>query len=110
MKIAIIDYKNEKFGKNVGLGAYLKLRGIDAEVYVSLDELQASHDLEEYGGMLMHPSMKEWGRCLRLSQEHPNLKYAIVTHGLTDFLERRDLRVFDFEDDREEIANYFLGR
>ncbi len=107
MKLAVIDYKSA----SNRLKDFLKLRGVEVEIAETLDELEEQHGaLNKYDGLLLHPHIREWARCLKdIPQKYPDLRYAIATHGLSEYLNNSRIRVFDFAD-VNEIFDYFFGK
>ncbi len=106
MRLAIIDYKNSAGGlKNI-----LSMRGIDVDIASSLNEFEHSYGrIGFYNGILLHLDIKEWRDTLnKIPKLYPDLKYAIATHGLGEYLDDSDANVFDFSDS-EGIYNYFFA-
>ena len=74
----------------------------------TLEEFEENYGrLSNYDGLLLHPGIENQIRYLRkIPENYPNLKYAIASHGLVDYLDNGKVWVFDFSD-VEGILNYF---
>ena len=74
------------------------------------DESDDMHgNLEQFDGLLLHPNIREWAKCLsEIPQRYPNLRYAIASHGLGEYLDSGKVRAFDFSD-ADGIFEYFFG-
>lgn len=104
MKLAVIDHKIH-FNR---LKERLQTKGISVDLAETLEEFEKNYgSLNNYDGLLLHPGIENQTRYLRTIPEHyPNLRYAIASHGLADYLDNGKVWAFDFTD-IEGILNYF---
>lgn len=104
MKIAIIDYK----WKNDRLCLGLEARGIKSDIAGSREQFESQYgSLREYDGLILHSEIGNWKKYLNeIPKDYPALKFAIAAHGLGDYFDGGDVRVFDFSD-VDSIIDYF---
>lgn len=104
MKIAIIDYKD----KGNGLCFRLNALGIKSDIAGSREQFENQYgSLGEYGGLILHSEIGSWNKYLNeIPKDYPALKFAIATHGLGDYFDGGNVRVFDFLD-VDSIIDYF---
>jgi len=104
MRIAIIDYEE----KDNGLCSRLEARGIKSNIAKCREQFESQYgSLREYDGLILHSEIGNWNKYLNeIPRDYPALKFAIATHGLGDYFDGGNVRVFDFLD-VDEIVDYF---
>ena len=107
MKIAIIDYK----WKDNRLCSELEARGIKSDTAKSREQFESQYEsLGKYDGLVLHSDIGNWNKYLNeIPRDYPALKFAIATHGLGDYFDGGNVRVFDFSD-VDGIVEYFLSK